>query len=58
MGIADQLYMKNVVKIHMESSYFNLDVGCYEPLMEPWSISLGVVQKLPFTGMDVSIVSD
>jgi len=50
--------MQVAASLHLESSYFNLDVGCYEPLIEPWEIHLGVIQKLPFTGMDVSVVSD
>lgn len=42
----------------MESSYFNPDVGQYEPLLEPWEIVMKVEQQLPFLALFVTMVSD
>lgn len=42
----------------MESSYYNIDVGQYEPLMEPWEIYLKVNQQLPFTKMEIDVTSE
>lgn len=44
--------------MHVESSYYNIDAGCYEPLVEPWLVNLQVLQKTMMTSQEVEIKSD
>jgi hypothetical protein len=49
MGISDIPYMAMDAGLHLESSYFNMEAGCYEPLIEPWLINVSVLQKTAAT---------
>lgn len=55
---AEHPYLNLEAIVQMESSYFNPDVGQYEPLLEPWEIVMRVEQQLPFLALFVTMVSD
>lgn len=40
MGISKIPFMDLKAGMHLESSYYNIDAGCYEPLVEPWLVNL------------------
>ena len=58
MGIAELPSMKLDVGIELEASYFNIEVGCYEPLIEPWIMNVAILQKTPTTCMHIDMRSD
>lgn len=39
MGISNIPYMDLKAGLHLEASYYNIDAGCYEPLVEPWLVN-------------------
>lgn len=45
IGISTFPYLDCTLSLIMEASYFNSDVDCYEPLIEPWSLNLFAKQK-------------
>jgi hypothetical protein len=49
MGISKIPFMNIKAGMSLESSYFNNDVGCYEPLIEPWIINVQMLQKTAMT---------
>ena len=38
-------YLKVKAGLKMEANYFNMLVGAYEPLVEPWSLDVNVLQE-------------
>jgi hypothetical protein len=58
MGIADDPYKKIDAGLHLESSYYNMDAGCYEPLIEPWILNAHILQKTASTSQIVEMRSD
>ena len=44
--------------LSLESSYFNNDVGCYEPLIEPWIINVQSLQKTAMTSQEIELKSE
>jgi hypothetical protein len=58
MGISKHPNLKLDACLLMESNYFNIDSGSYEPLIEPWMFSAIVLQKTKNSGMDVKLSSE
>jgi hypothetical protein len=58
IGISKYPFLEANVSFHMEASYYNKDVDCYEPLIEPWSLNVYARQKLVKSSMDVEIRSN
>lgn len=58
MGISEHPYLKVDAGLLMESNYFNMDSGSYEPLLEPWTFSAQVMQKTGNSAMEVNLSSD
>lgn len=58
MGISKNPFMKVDACIAMESNYFNMESGSYEPLIEPWMFSALVLQKTKNSGMEIKLTSD
>lgn len=58
MGISKIPYMDLKAGLHLEASYYNIDAGCYEPLVEPWLVNCQVLQKTMMTSQEVEIKSE
>lgn len=58
MGISKHPYMKLEAGLLLESNYFNIDSGSYEPLIEPWTFSTTIMQKTAASAQVVSLKSD
>lgn len=58
MGISKIPFMDLKAGLNLESSYFNNDVGCYEPLIEPWILNVQMLQKTALTSQEIELVSE
>ena len=58
MGISKHPYLKLDAGLLLESNYFNISSGSYEPLIEPWTFTSEVMQKTPASAMVVDLKSE
>jgi hypothetical protein len=58
MGISQYPYMKLDAALLLEANYFNMDVGSYEPLIEPWTFNAMVLQKTAFSSQEIKLSSE
>ena len=58
MGISRHPYTKLDSALLLESSYFNMDSGSYEPLIEPWTMNAMMLKKTKNSAMEVKLSSD
>ena len=56
-GISEHPFMKARAKLALKGDYYNIDIGSYEPLIEPWEITAIVYQKTLLSPMNVELVS-
>ena len=57
MGISDIPYMTVDAGLHLESFYYNMEAGSYEPLIEPWLVNASVMQQTAATRLMVEVKS-
>ena len=58
MGISKHPYLKLDAGLLLESNYFNISSGSYEPLIEPWTFSSQILQKTLASAMVIHLKSD
>jgi hypothetical protein len=58
MGISRHPFQKIEAGLLLESNYFNVDSGSYEPLIEPWTFSYNVNQKTVSSAKKISLKSE
>lgn len=58
MGISSHPSLKLEAGLLLESNYFNMDSGSYEPLIEPWTFNAHVLRKTATSAMQVDLKSD
>jgi predicted DNA-binding protein (UPF0251 family) len=57
MSIYKYPILKVEARLHLSSSYFNMENGYYEPLIEPWSLSATVKQKDTSSSKIINVIS-
>lgn len=58
MGISQYPHMKLDAALILESNYFNIDSGSYEPLIEPWTFNAMILQKTLYSPQEIKLSSD
>lgn len=58
MGIAEHPQLSVEAGLHLESQYYNIEAGSYEPLIEPWMVNASALQKTASTEMVADVRSD
>ena len=56
-GISEQPFMKAKAELSLKGDYYNIDIGAYEPLIEPWKVKATVYQKTQISPMKVDLIS-